>query len=90
MIRAIHDCVTRHIYPIQNPSTAERMAVCAVGGYGRGTLAPGSDGTLPFAALRSMYVRPGNADTAEALQRRINTLIDIKARRAKGRKRLAV
>lgn len=29
-------------------------------------LDPPSDGALPFSALRSMYVRPGNADTAEA------------------------
>jgi hypothetical protein len=33
------------------------------------TLDPPSDGALPFAALRSMYVRPGNADTAEAIWR---------------------
>ena len=48
LIRAIYDCVTRHVYPIQNPSTSERMAVCAVGGYGRVTLAPGSDNDLLF------------------------------------------
>ena len=43
-----HDAVVRHLYPADNPSSAETLAVVATGGYGRGTLAPGSDVDLLF------------------------------------------
>ena len=48
LVRIVHDAVVRHLYPAANPSSGERLAVAATGGYGRGTLAPGSDVDLLF------------------------------------------
>jgi len=43
VMTALHAAATRHLYRAENPSTSERIAIVAVGGYGRGTLAQGSD-----------------------------------------------
>ncbi|KCZ54805.1 PII uridylyl-transferase [Hyphomonas beringensis] len=63
VIHALYDFTTTHVHRARNPTEAERLAILATGGYGRGVMAPSSDTDLLF--LRAYKASPHTESVIE-------------------------
>ena len=73
LITALFDFTTTHIIRAENPTKAERMSLCAVGGYGRGEMAPESDVDLLFITAD----KKGSAHTEQVTEYMLYMLWDL-------------
>lgn len=63
VIHALYDFTVTHVHRASNPTEAERLAIMATGGYGRGVMAPSSDTDLLF--LRAYKASPHTESVIE-------------------------
>lgn len=72
LLIALWQVTTETLYPAHNPTAAERLSLIAVGGYGRGVLAPYSD-------LDLLFLRPWKSSprTEQVIELMLHILWDL-------------
>jgi [protein-PII] uridylyltransferase len=72
IVRALQVFATRHLFPVANPTKGQVLALGAVGGYGRGELAPRSDLDLLF-----LYPYKATPRTEQVVEFTLHALWDL-------------